>query len=343
MNVLLVTSDRDACGIREYGRMLMAAVHKSDPSINFVEWPYIGEIPPNVWDGRYQVLHLNHHAALHSAWTAHTVDMLQKDLPVLVTQHDTYETWEIMQARGFTDFRNAAALVVHEQVLGLTDQLKNGGRGGLLPGVESMAYHIQQPVPEIPLHACANRIATGPGYSYAVGTIGFDFDWKNFDLLVEAAREAGWSVMIISPGITAERARKLREMIPGKVLIYEQFMPWRDALTVLHQFCDATAFLHVGGFSGTSGSIRMGLGARRPVIAFEACRQFKDLENHPGILWAGGKNHVVEYLGWLAKSATAREILSKKVAELAERISWTHAGQQYAQLYKQVLGRRRQQ
>lgn len=327
VRVLLVTSDRVECGIREYGRMLMDAC---DPQqVQIAEFAHTSpeEIfsalagtagRDDVWQP--EVIHLNHHAALHSGWQAEHVRRLRAlGLGVVVTQHDTYETWELMQERGFRDFRGADYLFVHERVEGINlNHVKDAALWGEPLGKVMM---LNQPVPVGEVYA--TPVAGGPP---VLGLFGFDFPWKGFALAREAAALAGWEVKHVGGG--------------------GNYVPMHQAVLELSQ-CHATAFLYSTGNSGTSGAIRTGIAAKRPVIATRGCRQFRDLELDPvrklAINWVDGDvDSVVEELESLAASRSYWDSSAKHVAELAERDSWRNAAVAYTGCYLELAARSRE-
>jgi hypothetical protein len=298
--VLLITSDRDECGIREYGRMLAEAMKLYQ--IQVTEFPHTH--PDSAFahldcPRQYDVVHLNHHAALHSAWGPSRILNLQAlGYPVIVTQHDTFETWAIMESRGFPDFRVADALVVHEEIEG--------------PGE---AYYIRQGVPT-PQH----RWMYGPTFTPGLlGLFGFNFPWKGVDMATEAAAEAGWSVRLVSKD--------------GWVS--------RDHAVELLSECAATAFLYSCGNSGTSGAIRMGIAAHRPVLATGHCRQFRDLcTSWPGrwaISWCVDKDDVVAELRRLNDNLSYQRARTAAISLLADHDCWSRQAGKYAILYQKAI------
>jgi hypothetical protein len=292
INVLLVTSPNEQCGIREYGAMLTESVMRH--KISIVEEPPDSNtmiIPTGT-----HIVHVNHHAALHSSWQHEHIDLLHEDgFKVVVTQHDTYETFAIMRDRGFTDFTNADALIVHEPITGLT------GR----PNVHFFRQGVPAPQPPIahPHHP-------------VIGTFGFPFPWKRFELLNKAADEAGWTTMVLDSTAQWMPRKKVIQMLSG---------------------CDATAFLHNTAGSGTSAAIRMGIAARKPLIA-TPCRQMRDLNmddlGWSAVWWATEKDEIVVALEHFEDDP---ELFADEINALADRDSWTNLGEKYAGIYKMVL------
>jgi hypothetical protein len=290
-----VTSPNDHCGIYEYGRLLQENVIEHKIRIIEERNPEFKEIiiPPGI-----QIVHVNHHAALHANWIPDYIKLLQEnDLKVVVTQHDTFEDFEIMLDRGFPDFRCADALIVHERVTGLVH----------CPNV----YYFRQGVP-------APEPAIRPPVRPCVGTIGFPFPWKRFSLLRAAAEEAGWHCLVLDSEAKWTPHRKAIQLLSG---------------------CDATAFLHNSGNSGTSGVIRMGIAARKPVIATPG-RQMKDLVlddlARSAIWWVESKDEIVNALGHLKVKANL-ELWTSGIVDLAVQDSWVNLGEKYAGVYRRLV------
>lgn len=308
IDVFLVTSEGQ-CGIAEHSAYLREAVYAADTSIQIrgipesldPKWFFAQTFAPFP-----QIVHLNYHAALHSRWTPeHVKEFRLRGLAVVITYHDTgvpnseqcHRLFEATQLAG-SAYIGKGAFVVHEPCADL-------------PG--ALYWRQGVPAPEWPHHAW--RMPGRP----VVGTVGFDFPWKNFNLLVEAAAIAGWSTEIIAPKDGT-------------------FMPRSEVVARLSG-CDATAFLYHTHNTGTSGAIRMGLAARKPVIAskFPYGRQFRDLQDDDlaarVITWVEPNlEQVVEAL-----SRVRIAPLDAGMVRLAERDSWANLGKRYADLYRSLL------
>lgn len=331
MRVLLVTSDREQCGIREWGRMLQEELAKLE--VEVVEYPHPGwpaggpSLPPEL--GTFDIVHVNHHAALHASLTPDLVRYMQSiGWKVVVTQHDTFETSQIMQERGFEAWISADAWVTHELVQGLQY---------CTPGNPDTArfktYFVPQGVPAAP----GVPIYVPPSINDAevpcLGLFGFDFPWKNFDLAVSVAAQAGWQVLILSPGASPERVAHWRSY-GAQVGCITEYLPTPEVVRYLAG-CTATAFLYTCGNSGTSGAIRLGLAARRPLVAFK-CRQFRDLYDKLGVWWADGEDELADFLEMIRDPAIA-EVQVKLVSQTAEEMSWARVAQRYKEIYERVL------
>ncbi len=319
MKVLLVTSPNEKCGIREHSELLMSAL-PGDLRVDSIG-PDKASVLQCLQETSYQylgktdIVHIDHHAALHAVWDRHACDDLRRrGYRVVITQHDTFESLALMEERGLPNFgdyetetgihRSVDALIVHEPVEGLTDQ-----------GYDNV-YYWRQPVPELPLDT--PDWPEPSGYLKPlndppiVGSVGFDFPWKGFEQLQEAAVAAGWKTRILGGS--------------------EGWLS-RDTLLKELRKCDATAFLYGTGNSGTSAAIRMGIAARRPVIATR-CRQFRDLdilmEDTPVIFWTDHPELSLEAL----QGTELRRRVTATIQNLAALDSWSNAGRRYAALYR---------
>ena len=320
VRVLFSTSDRVECGVAEHGAMLMEAL----PDVQFV---VRGPDPPAAADGA-DIVHCNWHAALSSRWTPKHVQALQgQGTKVVMTLHDTFETFSLMQGRGFQDFRCADALVVHEPVEGLDG---------------SNVHYIRQGVPLGP----TDFRLIGKHALYrerpVVGTVGFPFPWKNYDLLCTLARQARWRVLLIAPGATVEQCRKWQELNPMTEVI-SRFLPRQEVVNYLGS-CTATAFLYSTGNSGTTAALRLGIAARKPVIAFHS-RQTRDLDDDSRILWCADEGSVGAALDVLGQNPDRYrglphlyQMMSNGARSLAEQDSWTNVAAKYAAIYRTLVG-----
>jgi glycosyltransferase involved in cell wall biosynthesis len=334
MRVLLVTSE-GACGIAEHSKVLREAVHAADSTIEFFgnpEWLDPQAIPAGI---TCDVLHLNYHAALHSRWTpTRVLEWRGGEVPVVITYHDTGVP-NSDQAKALHAV--ADAFVVHEPA----DDL---------PG----AIYWRQGVPDFPYnyleyYAASDAAVTEPDEfntrcfkqwceQPVVGTVGFPFPWKNYDLLAEASFAAGWALVLLAPTATPADVARWRALNPWS-LIRTDFVPADEVVAHLAG-CDATAFLYACANTGTSGAIRQGLAARKPVLATTVggCRQFRDLDRDPVA------SRAIRWLPTLtvpvvadALSAVPLGRVDPGVVRAAHQDSWASLGVRYAALYRRLI------
>jgi hypothetical protein len=257
------------------------------------------------------LVHLNYQASLHSRWTPEKVRAVQaRGIKVVITYHDTgVPNSDQCQALHAV----ADRFIVHEPA----DDL---------PG----AIYWRQGVP---VHN--NSVGDAPFKGYpTIGTVGFDFPWKNYDLLCEIAGELGWGVNLYTPKpLLKERHQSLLERSRGRLNVFVGETTG-DIVAGLSE-CDATAFLYVTHNTGTSGAIRLGIAAKKPLIAFsvQANRQVRDLCDEGAIHWCD----TVEDVRYRLKTLTLSRF-DPGIVALAEQDSWTHLGAKYAALYREVVG-----
>lgn len=317
MLITLVTPWGTACGIAEHSFYLTEALKTALPDLtvqlvdNLHPDAVLGQSAEALGDWVW----LNYHAALHSQWQPEHVRHVQaKGVQVGITYHDTGVP-NSEQCRALHAV--ADAFVVHEPAEDLPGA--HYIRQGVPSGVNGLrSWHVdgwRRAYPDQPI----------------VGTVGFPFGWKNYDLLVEAAARAGWACLLIAPTTTPEQHARWHQLHLN-VRVIPDFLAREEVLTALSG-CDATAFLYNCVNTGTSGAIRLGIAARKPVLASHPsiCRQFRDLEGEPGIQWLTdlSVDGVARALSW-----TPIQRVDPRVVYLARRDCWAGVGQRYAQILR---------
>lgn len=332
MRVLLATSTNAGCGIAEHSRMLIESC-RGEGLVRKVDFHYTEEALDPEWafatlnarPGHYQVLHLNHHDGLHSRWTPKHVADIERMLgiPVVVTYHDTREDHNNQKLLELATV--ASAIVVHEPTADLIGTKIHYWRQGVPAAAQEPAVYwdgVRQPYPW-------KKFPQQP----VLGTVGHDFPWKNYDRIAEITRAAGWAFLLCCPSLEAAREDRVRELNPSTLIA--RGLPTDQVVNALAG-CDATAFLYTCANTGTSGAIRLGIAARKPVIALEGCRQFRDLyQDHLGanaLAWI----ERVEDLQWELQDLPPRRI-DPLIHALAEQESWEQLGRKYVALYQEVV------
>lgn len=265
------------------------------------------------WDS-YDLTVLNYHRALHSRWTLDRVKALKELSKVVVVMHDTFgENPPDQLSQDLC--KEASAFIVHEPCVGLEGAIY--WRMGVpeFNGLDAAVslQHFQRPI---------------------LGTIGFNFPWKNWNELAKITKRTGWGFLICCPEMSHEDEQSLRDLNPW--LDIRRDLSTSDAISVLHT-CDATAFTNVCGNSGQSAAILMGIAARKPVIALSTCRQYRGIYQDPlgkrTIRWAESFEEVEAHL-------TVLDIGSRfdtGIVALAEQESWQGLGQKYSALYRSLV------
>lgn len=351
MRVLLVTSWDTNCGIAAHSEMLKESVERADPGIEIhpsaealdadlvlreylLPHGYTSD-PPSEY-----LIHLNHHDALHSRWTPEHVRriVIEHKIPVLVTYHDTRAGTPTApnsdKLKAFCQV--ASSVVVHEPV---EDCKAIYWRQGV-PAPAQHPAHFGMGSVEVRMEG-KGLLSLRPFKAYpqqpVLGTVGFDFPWKNFDRLCSLTREVGWAIVILSNNATPEREAHWRSLNPDSLIIRE-YLPTPTLVNYLAG-CTATAFPYECQNNGTSGAIRLGIAALKPVIALQTCRQFRDLYLHDG----GGDPAVVPSgIDWVSSWEEFRYMLRStypmtfhpRVSAFAHHDSWEKMGRDYSKLYR---------
>lgn len=320
MRVLAVSSWGGACGIANYLDLLKQAVEAADPTVEIM--PFADGLDPATVVARWQwqkrgddVLYLNYHRGLHSRWTPPFLSGLRGEYPgvrVVITFHDTYGEREPDDlTKALHDL--ADVFVVHEPCAGL-----------------SKAVVIHQGVPTWPGYITLDHSVDGPFNGRPVlGTCGFNFPWKNFKRLAEITAACGWGYLVVSNNVSMADEAAWRSLNPH-TQVFSGFRPTVEIVARLGG-CDATCFAYECANSGTSGAIRLGLAARKPVLALP-CRQFQDLamaDAAEAISWFGSFEHLPSHL----RNVKIQRV-DPGIVYLAERDAWAKQGQRYAQLFR---------
>lgn len=116
-------------------------------------------------------------------------------------------------------------------------------------------------------------LAEAPGPGLRIGTAGFPFDWKRFDVVAEAARRFQAKCVMIAPKSDQSDTDAFMDGIQGHLgplaEIYRQWMPMDEVVRMLST-CTVNIFWYESksyeDTLGQSGSVRMGIAARRPII-----------------------------------------------------------------------------
>ncbi len=309
MRVLLVTSWGDQiCGIAEHSKSLIEYVGKADPSIEFT--PSAEALDSfRADDAGYDWVWLNYHRGLHSRWTPAAIKakgLKARNIKLGITFHDTYgENPPDELTRELCEL--ADAFIVHEPCVGLPN-----------------ATYWRMGVPESDLQGYRTRWYTNRPI---LGTCGFDFPWKNYDLLAEVTEDLGWGLVICTPQMNADRQTELLRKNPHLEVYQALTTPY--LISTLRD-CDASAFWYTCANSGQSAAILLGIAAGKPVIANASCRQFRALATlKTGVKWTSTEAG----LRWQLTSRLLTRFYPPTVA-LAKKDSWVGLGQRYARLLR---------
>ena len=321
MRVALVTTWGIACGIAEHSALLVEALQQADPSIA-VE--IVSDLHPQAILGRREapaqtavdLVVLNYQAALHSQWTPGAITAVKQTLgvPVVVVYHDTGVP-NSEQCQGIA--AAADAMIIHEPAEDLPGRVEYWRMG----------------VPPWPAGDYAwGRETWWKAYpdQPVLGSVGFPFPWKNYTELARIAGEVGWACHLLAPQATTAQITEWQALNPH-TRVESAFLPRAEVIRKLAA-CDATAFLYTCANTGQSGAVLQGIAARKPVFAFESCRQFRALYADP---------LANKYVRWCTSFAQFQERLANTIlgrvdcgmVALAEQESWARLGRKYAALF----------
>jgi len=349
IEILAVSTDGIDCGIAAYLDLLRTHLPSDlilrcdpawlDPRAFIAQLDEIQEYqgPLVVW--------LNYHAALHSRWGVMQIERLRQQFPVVVTYHDTgvpnseqcLNIYHATVSPVHDQLVQQGRFIVHEPCADLPNAIyiRQGIPDWHPPTLfdQSAEYH-----PESSFHPEYEPVWLVRNGRPVLGTVGFPFPWKNYDLLAEATAEAGWSLLLLAPRATPLQIENWRRRNPWTA-VKTEFLSQDQVVSYLAA-CDATAFLYMCANTGTSGAIRQGISFLKPVPATESCRQFRDLWED---LEVG--RYAIRWLSDLSPKGIANALghlplgrLDTRIVRVAERDSWANQARQYAILFRQAAG-----
>lgn len=337
LHVLAVTSWGGACGIANFAQMLQEAIKslgvKIFPSAPALDPAMLDPVLRALRDARAfpELIWLNYHAGLHSRWTPEQVILLKEaapQLPIVVTYHDTYDGTSSPNSENARQLAQIVdRFIVHEPVSDIPE-----------------ARLIRQgiPKPQEPFHFHSGAYPGQP----MLGTAGFDFPWKNFTRLAELTAEIGWGFALAANNLTIERRREIQAINPQTLFAqdvwstggYRDFFSTRFLVSFLAG-CHATAWMYECHNTGTSGAIRLGIAAMRPLYALRSCRQFRDLVEIDALkgnwvdTWADLRTYLT--VGQIASGAVNQSSVALYATD-----SWDQQAKKYRQVFQEALARR---
>ncbi len=323
MKVLCATSWGTACGIADYAEQARKWIQSADRGIAIEcrsealdpDWA-LGRLGDVDW------LWLNHHDGLHSRWEPGHVDEAHKrSCKVLVTYHDTFDgQFRPNSDKAKTLCSLADGFVVHEPVTDLHEAiyLRQGVHPGMPPRWTDRSALVDAgflAYPQQPILA----------------SVGFNFPWKNFDRVAQVSAECGWALLLLVNNATGADETRWRSFNPNLSVI-TGFLPQEEAVSYLAS-ADATVFAYECANAGTSGAIRQGIAARKPLIAWKGCRQFRDLwedrDHHSAISWCPSFGELPYYLSEITVGP-----VDPGIVEIATRDAWPKQGRRYAEILR---------
>lgn len=317
MRILLVSSHKSGCGISEHSDQLREAALSEDPSIAIVKSAEALD-PTQLPDGRrFDLIHLNYHAALTARWQpTHIAALQQAGCRVTATYHDTGVP-NSAQCQAIVDA--ADATVIHEPADDLPPSKIRVWRMG------------------VPAHRGYMGELHREGLGRPIlGTVGHDFPWKCFRELARCTADVGWGLLILTPQMSAQHMKELHTINPATSIRIGRAV---DQVIADLSLCDATAFTYVTHNTGQSGAVTLGIAAKKPILALRTCRQFRCYYEASGsavsscFWWADTFEHIRSYLRNLMLGR-----FDARVTWLGEQDSWARLGAKYVGMWREVLG-----
>jgi len=170
-----------------------------------------------------------------------------------------------------------------------------------------------------------------------LGIAGFPFPWKGYDTIVLAALEFGCKCRMIAPRSdqmnTESYFGQLVSQLGDKADVYRQWLPKSEVVRMLAE-CTANVFFFwgPGDDSGQSGSVRMGLAAKRPIIT-SAGRRCKTLFEYGDEIYICPTRDAVQLA---LKEILDNPEAAKKPNRILRDQSWSTTGEQYRKLIREL-------
>jgi hypothetical protein len=181
-----------------------------------------------------------------------------------------------------------------------------------------------------------------PGCEMKLGTAGFLNPMKGAWVMAGVAAQLGLGVLVFAPrcqhSYNVEGLRSLLQSTVRNFEIVEEFLTQEQVACRLSE-CAVTTWLYQahGAQSGISGSARLGLAARRPMVV-SRCGMYRDL-------WYEGKyDDEIYFLE--SDSPTVANVLpvvqealegKKRPNKIVWDMSWVKAGEKYAEVYRGLM------
>jgi hypothetical protein len=178
----------------------------------------------------------------------------------------------------------------------------------------------------------------------SVGTAGFPFPWKRFDVVAEVAKRFNLQCMMIAPQHDFYDSRKFIEGIVGHLGpladVHTEWMEIEGVVRRLSQ-CMFNVFWYqskdIHDQFGQSGSVRMGLAARRPLIISDHRKMRDILENYSDEVYVAHSElevykHASDILQSIAVGAPVR--VPKRILEDQ---GWPRVAKLYSDLIQRVM------
>ena len=315
----ILTTKHSNCGLPIYARDLCQELSKHHHcAILDIEPPGIGIPLSAAINADLDVVIINYHEGrIPYVRSDHIQAVQASGKRVILIHHNSLERGSFDGELIAPLYRVADAVVTHE------------------PTVEGSVF-IPHGIPEIGNLWGVNAEPT-------IGTAGFPFPWKRPDVVVEAVRRTGSVANLIWPRheglLDPPPEAEWRTMLGKRMRLCREFM---SAPTVVRLL--SSSWLNIFWFQslestdalGQTGSARLGLAARRPVI-FSRHRKFRTLFPYEDELYFAETQEEVyvtaaKILGDIAAGRTVKEPKQVLIDQ-----GWSKCGEMYGELIERVL------
>lgn len=177
-----------------------------------------------------------------------------------------------------------------------------------------------------------------------LGQAGFPTQFKGGHILARVAKALGLNILMFAPTSIHADANwmesAVRYQCPQAEVIRE-FLPQEVIIKRLSE-CLVVAGLYAthGGQSGISGSVRLQLGSKRPIVA-SRCGMYRDLFPYEDeIYFLPTDVPTFETVLPVMTQAVedAKKGIAKRPKRIVEDMDWWKCGKMYAEIYRELMG-----
>lgn len=176
-----------------------------------------------------------------------------------------------------------------------------------------------------------------------LGTAGFPTFFKGGHIMAQVAKELGLGMLMFAPQSIHSNAhsidREVRRILPEAEIEHE-FLPQAVIAKRLSE-CVMTLWLYWfhPGVSGISGSVRLGLAAKRPIVV-SRCGMYRDLFPSQEIYFVESDSPTVVDVTPVVQKILEDVKLGKekRPRRIVEDMAWSKCSKLYADVYKRLMG-----
>lgn len=317
---LVTTWSPERCGVATYAEELITHVKQSNPDIEFevIGRPFDVSVVDRVRDA--DIVHYNHVFALFEAVKESHISTLS------AMGKKTVVTWQESTSDNRHQLTEAFdRVVVHQKT--------NDGYA-----------HIPSGIWDICLCTECWPIGSHDKYDNFIGMAGFPFAFKHFNLGARIAHTLGMKLLAFIPAShhvdASIVAADINSICPGSTVITE-FVHQTEIIHELSR-CEFTMFPHDHAGGGISGSVRLGIAARRPVIISRAGRFTDLIEDYSDEFYIVNS----AYPKFEEVLTTANKLLvdiksgeERVPNRVIRKMCWARSAEAYAQVYRELMSK----